>query len=175
MRIVRDEDALISALTSENKRTQRFKSKPDRRVQATELFKAENRFQSDGPCGRCGQSVHNQVKWPAINSRCSNCKKTGHWFAVCRKRLRDLKFLDVETGPDHVDLPQEPVKESDILRIYALQPSNNMPTHDKWAQTVTLLGRPTWFRIDTGARCNTPTLNDYQSVQHLAGDLQSWQ
>ena len=65
----------------------------------------------------------------------------------CVGRVRDLRFLDVETGPDHVDLPQELVKESEILRIYALQPSSNMPTHDKWAQTVTLLGRPTWFRL----------------------------
>ena len=69
-------------------------------------------------------------------------------------------------------LPQERVQESDIPRIYTLRPSSNVATCDKWGQTVSV---PSQFRIDTGARCNTLTLNNYQSVQHLAGDLQTSQ
>ena len=69
-------------------------------------------------------------------------------------------------------LPQERVQESDIPRIYTLRPSSNIATCDKWGQTVSVLSQ---FRIDTGARCNTLTLSNYHSVQHLAGDPQTLQ
>ena len=92
MRIVRDEKMLISALRSGNEQgqhhTERSRSNPIKRAQA------------QGPCIRCGQSAHSQAKCPAINSDCSYSKKPGHWLAVCQKRLRNLKFLDVEIDPN---------------------------------------------------------------------------
>ena len=83
---------------------------------------------------------HSQAKCPAINCDCSYCKKPGHCLAVCQKRLHNQKFLDVETDPDHVYLPQERVHESDIRRINALHPSSNIAIWAKWAQTVSVLG-----------------------------------
>ena len=110
MRIVRDEETLISALRSGSEQgqlhTERSRSNPIKHAQA------------QVPCSRCGQSAHSQDKCQAINSDCSYCKKPDHWLAVCQKRLHNIKFLDVETDPDNVDLLQAQIQESDVLRIY---------------------------------------------------------
>lgn len=40
------------------------------------------------------------------------------------------------------------------------------PSQDRWSANVQVLSRQVSFRIDTGARCNTLTLNTYQLLMH---------
>jgi len=56
-----------------------------------------------------------------------------------------------------------------ILRISALQTTLSLPC-DKWRQALLVSGKQVTFRIDTGARCNTMTLSDYQRLDHT-GEL----
>ena len=50
-----------------------------------------------------------------------------------------------------------------------MQPED--PTVDKWVVKLKILSKKVKFRIDTGAKCNTLTLNSYQLLAHT-GELQ---
>ena len=39
-------------------------------------------------CYRCGGAFHAKYDCPAINIKCNNCKKVGHYARVCRSKAR---------------------------------------------------------------------------------------
>lgn len=52
-----------------------------------------------------------------------------------------------------------------MLHIHRTQPADTVPD-DKWIIRCRVKDKQIKFKIDTGARCNTLTLPDYQKIQH---------
>ena len=155
VRFVRDEDAAVSALLSRTNREPTFPVGP----------KLKSMPQRSAPikksCYRCGKDPQhdwNKGKCPALGSTCSYCKKPNHWRAVCSRRIRVQK-LAVSSDDDDVG------SDTEVLNIHTAQPVDARE-EDKWTVKCTLQNKYIKFRIDTGARCNTLTLKDYQKVQH---------
>ena len=128
--------------------------------------KSRKSDQQHNSCGRCGkEKTHswNNGRCPAINSICQYCKKEGHWLVCCERRLKkyNLHALEGQDVPDEVD---------EVMNIYSLQADQN--STDKWCEPLIVNNTETVnFRIDTGAKCNTLVLSDYQKLQH-EGELQ---
>ena len=144
VRVVRDEEPPILALDPRKTKNPKNPKKPDSRKGKV--------------CPRCGkdpQHVWNQGKYPALGSTCSCCKKPSHWLAVCNRRLRVHK-IDTSSDDD---------SETEVLHIHMAQPADAVPD-DKWTIRCRMENKQIKFKIDTGARCNTLTLSDYQKIQH---------
>ena len=73
-------------------------------------------------CGRCGREKHPRDKCPAREAQCNNCKRKGHYSAMCYQRdistvseepteeqctdePTDTAFLDTLTDNDTKDSP----------------------------------------------------------------------
>ena len=155
VRFVRDEDAAVSALLSRTNREPTFPVGPKHKSmpQRSDPIKKS--------CYRCGKDPQhdwNKGKCPALGSTCSYCKKPNHWRAVCSRRIRVQK-LAVSSDDDDVG------SDTEVLNIHTAQPVDARE-EDKWTVKSTLQNKYIKFRIDTGARCNTLTLKDYQKAQH---------
>ena len=112
-------------------------------------------MQQKGPCYRCGdnnQHIRTKGNCPALGTTCSSCKKPNHWAKVCRAR-KSVHYVS----------PCEPESEDDILAIYSNSTSGKQ-TEDKWVQILSAAGTHIPFKIDTGAKCNTITVKDYQAI-----------
>lgn len=88
------------------------------------------------------------------NAVCSYCHKPNHWVAVCRKRA--VNTVDIE--------PDQDFSEEQILNINLTQDEKSRD--DKWTVNLDILSQEVLFRIDTGAKCNTLTLDRYQLLMH---------
>lgn len=77
---------------------------------------------------------------------------------MCRKRA--VSSVSVELAQDS--------SEDEILNISLTQ--TDAPDNDKWSVKVEVLSQEVRFRIDTGAKCNTLTLDSYQLLKHT-GEL----
>ena len=144
VRVVRDEEPPILALDPKKTKNPKNLKKPD-------PWKGKH-------CPRCGKDPQhdwNQGKCPALGSTCSYCKKPNHWLAVCNRRLRVHK----------IDTSSDDESETEVLHIHMTQPADAV-TNDKWTIRCRVENKQIKFRIDTGARCNTLTLSDYQKIQH---------
>ncbi|KAL2104348.1 hypothetical protein ACEWY4_001216 [Coilia grayii] len=95
------------------------------------------------------------------SSVCSYCHKPNHWVAVCNKR--GVNTVSTEFNQNSPD-------DEDILCINLMQPDDTH-NNDKWITDLEILSKRVPFRIDTGAKCNTLTLDNYQSLGHT-GELQ---
>lgn len=82
-------------------------------------------------------------------------------MAVCNKR--GINTVSTEFKQDSPD-------DEDILCINLMQPDDTH-NNDKWITNLEILSKKVPFRIDTGAKCNTLTLDNYQSLGHT-GELQ---
>lgn len=110
---------------------------------------------SKSQCNRCGDSnqhMKTKGKCPAIGTSCAICKKPNHWAKVCRSRK----------SVNHIS-PNEQESDDEILAIYSNTAVSNQ-TDDKWVQILSASGTHIPFKIDTGAKCNTITVNDYQAI-----------
>ena len=144
VRVVRDEEPPILALDPKKTKNSKNLKKPDPR-------KGKH-------CPRCGKDPQhdwNQGKCPAPGSTCSYCKKPNHWLAVCNRRLRVHK----------IDTSSDDESETEVLHIHMTQPADAVPD-GKWTIRCRVENKQIKFKIDTGARCNTLTLSDYQKIQH---------
>lgn len=184
IKIVRDENSAVAAVhgvDSDNYREkQQFKHKQSKKGKASSPNKKEKGPTTHGGrCNRCGkdpQHLWNKGKCPAVGSTCSYCKKPNHWLAVCQRR-RKLHLVETSSESESdteslhvVQICSETESDEVLLQIHTAQTVNAKLT-DKWDVTVKVLQRQVKFRIDTGARCNTLTLADYQTLKHK-GELQ---
>lgn len=112
-------------------------------------------------CGKHPDHKWNEGKCPAKGSTCSYCHRPNHWMAVCRKRA--VHTLNVEALEETDD---------EILNISltdVVLPAATL-TVDKWSVHLMILSQRVQFKIDTGAKCNTLTLDSYQQLVHT-GEL----
>lgn len=121
MKIVRDEDSQISAVTVKPKHFTPSKKMP---FKGNSNYRKQASINSPKSCIKCGK--HQQHKWnqgkcPAKGSVCSYCHKPNHWATVCNKRAVSTVTVD----PKH-----EPSDDEEILSINTIQPSD--PKSDKW-------------------------------------------
>ena len=160
MMIVREEDSQVSAVsakpkpTAHNRKSQSYpQSKPSQQRQASGN---QNRCPK---CGKHPQHPWNQGKCPAQGSTCSYCHKSNHWAAVCRSR--DVSSVNVESA-------EEDPADEEILNISLTQEEAPVAilADDKWVVSICVLSQDVQFRIDTGAKCNTLTLDSYQLLKH---------
>ncbi|KAL7395306.1 hypothetical protein ABVT39_014186 [Epinephelus coioides] len=117
-----------------------------------------NQQKSCTSCGKDTGHKWNKGKCPAKGSVCSSCHKPNHWAAVCRKRA--ISTVSVEPSQDSPD--------DEILDISLTQTDD--AAEDKWTVTLEILSQEVKFRIDTGSKCNTLTLDKYQLLMHTAYD-----
>ena len=185
MKIVRDEDSVpVSQVKYQKQRKQENKQnyRPKLRSNVTNKFQRpkENVRESDvrgksnyqpgkkrqkpfsNECQRCGKDRRhswNKGVCPAIGSTCSYCSGPNHWIAKCRHRN---KVFTVVTDVDTSDIDSDNTEEEilDICGVFASTSS------DKWSETVSVYNKDLKVRIDTGARCNTMTIEDYQNLEH---------
>ena len=172
MKLVRDEDPSVLSVKSKGRKTRKHKDKY-RNQQDTEPPKPAKL------CYRCGkdpQHTWNQGKCPAMGSTCSYCKKPNHWLAVCQQRQKRLQTVTTSSESDsdnEMGHSMNSISTSglsapctdDILQISKAQVLHSQPD-DKWIASTQVLKTEITFRIDTGARCNTITLKDYQRIKH---------
>lgn len=92
-------------------------------------------------CGKDPQHKWNQGKCPAKSSVCLYCHKPNH-----------LRTIDTVTVDEETD-----TKDEEILSINLTSTSD--VNSDKWTADIEILSQKVPFRIDTGAKCNTLTLN----------------
>ena len=126
-------------------------------------------------CDKCGKD--RKHSWsngncPAKNAKCSYCKFRGHWLVCCPKRLSKVHAVDAADNPQFLSFPStDDRQEGKILGIHQLK-SAQAEDADKWSELL-LVNRDIHmsFRIDTGAKCNTIVLKEYQKLQHK-GELQ---
>ena len=178
MKIVRDEDAAaISSLTQKTHKPRQTRQKPgalrntpqagtrpkDKQGQGAEgRPSASKSTYNCKPCNKCGKDQTH--KWnrgvcPAIGSTCAYCKEPDHWLAMCWKRpqVATLEVTDDE--------------ESEILSIHTMTNISMVGSgNDIWVQHLDVLNKQLLFRIDTGSKCNMPTMNTYQNLPHM-GEL----
>ena len=156
VRFVRDEDLTVLALGHKDKRTKQ-KTTPQetlrrsKQPQTNEPSKRKNCYR----CGKDPQHGWSQGKCPALGSTCSYCKKPNHWRAVCSRRLRMSKL----------DTSSEDGSDTEVLNIHTAQLTDIREDY-KWTVKCLVENKLVKFRIDTGARCNTLTLKDYQKIPH---------
>ena len=160
MMIVREEDSQVSAVsakpkpTAYNKKSQSYpQPRPSQQRQAAG---------NQNKCPKCGkhpQHPWNQGKCPAQGSTCSYCHKSNHWAAVCRSR--GMSSVNVESA-------EEDPADEEILNISLTQEEAPVAilADDKWVVSICVLSQEVQFRIDTGAKCNTLTLDSYQLLKH---------
>lgn len=155
IRIVRDdEDPSISAVRKYDRR--RSRNQPSgNRYGATANTKS-------GTCGMCGRENHGRGKCPASGTICSYCKKPNHWKIVCRKRLNKLNSVESDRKSKH-ESGSESSDEPDVLNVYTAKSGNKS---EKWDVKLNVCETKVPFRIDTGARCNTIKLSDYDLLKN---------
>lgn len=168
MKIVREEDTKVSFMSSRAKHAAHHKNvksydhkqvKPKQQRQTS-----ENKTRNCSKCGKDPRHPWNEGKCPAKGSICSHCRKPNHWAAACHSRT--VSSVGVESGDPQYEENEE------ILDINLTR--EDVPvaivTDDKWITEISILSQQVEFRIDTGAKCNTMTLNSYQSLMHT-GEL----
>lgn len=141
-------------------------------VQKRPKFRGNPRRRSDGQaprkqqqtgekCGRCGRERHSRDKCPAKDAQCHNCKRVGHYSAMCRQKT----VSTIEE--DH----------SDSAFLDTLCNDNT----SVWTSEVNINGEKISFKLDTGAEVTAisketwkvlgePTLQP--SDKHLFGPAQ---
>lgn len=114
-------------------------------------------------CKRCGTD-HSRTKGkcPAVGTTCSYCKKENHWARVCMKRIKNTRLLTDTVEEESSD------DEDDVLAIYvhSQKTGPGLPDTDKWNQTLKVENHRLTFKIDTGAKCNTVTVDSFQQISH---------
>lgn len=164
MKIVREEDTRVSAMSSKAKHAshhKNVKSHDHKQVKPTQQRQTrENKTRNCSKCGKDSKHPWNEGKCPVKGSTCSYCNKPNHWATVCRNRT--VNSVEVEPGYEQYEGNEE------ILDINVTQ--EDVPvaivSDDNRITEISILSQQVEFRIDTGAKCNTMTLNSYQSLMH---------
>lgn len=109
-----------------------------------------------GDCKRCGTD-HKKTKgrFPAMGTTCSYYKKENHWARVCMKRVVDTKLLEA-------DEEESGSEEEEVLAANSVL--HRKQPRDKWDQRLDVNSTSLRFKIDTGARCNTLTLESFHQI-----------
>ena len=96
-------------------------------------------------CSRCGRERHSREKCPARDAQCHNCKRKGHYSALCRQRVvstiqegdtPDSAFLDTVTGD----------------------------TKNTWSAHVAVNGKQLPFKLDTGAEVTAVSKEAWETL-----------
>ncbi|KAK0143702.1 hypothetical protein N1851_008363 [Merluccius polli] len=162
MRIVREEDSQVSSVATRTKHAAFAYKKPHNTVQTKPMQRQSgNEFKNCSKCGKHPQHAWNQGKCPAKGSVCSHCHKPNHWAAVCRSR----SMSSVSVGPEN-----SPEEEMLDINLTVEEVPVEIVADDKWSVDIRVLSQEVQFRIDTGAKCNTLTLDCYQLLLHT-GEL----
>ena len=86
-------------------------------------------------CFFCGKTPsHSRDECPARKAECRKCGKTGHFQSVCKSSAKAVNQVDTAGTPQSYFLGE--VQDADP---------------QAWIETVTVNGRPTSFKLDTGA------------------------
>uniref|UniRef100_A0A3B1K366 Gypsy retrotransposon integrase-like protein 1 n=1 Tax=Astyanax mexicanus TaxID=7994 RepID=A0A3B1K366_ASTMX len=165
IKIVREEDTHVSSVSTRGKQCSSKQQYAPKQNKSAHQYKAfRNQQKTCSNCGKHPQHKWSQGKCPAKGSVCSYCHKPNHWAAVCRKR--SVNALNVETAQNSPDDEILDINVMEATDLVAAAPA------DKWTVDVKILSQIVKFRIDTGAKCNTLTLNSYQLLLH-PGELKS--
>ena len=101
-------------------------------------------------CSRCGRyPAHKKDQCPAKDQICRKCNKRGHFQVMCRSTV---KVRGIQTS----------IGSGDNAFLGAL--TEESTTHDPWAITVSLEGKPVTLHIDTGAEVTIITEQMWKSV-----------
>lgn len=146
MKIVGDEDSQVSSVSVRPKYNLQSKKMPSK-ASSTYRKPASATTKTCTKCGKDAQHKWNQGQCPAKG-----------WVAVCNKR--GVNTVSTE-------FKQDPPDDEDILCINLMQPDNTH-NNDKWITNLEILSKKVSSRIDTGAKCNTLTLDNYQSLGHTS-------
>ena len=165
MKIVREEDIQVSTVSSKPKYTVQNKKTFTHKQQkfSQQKHSMQNPTKNCTKCGKDSKHKWSQGKCPAKGSICSCCHKPNHWASVCRSR--SVSAVNVESNNTSEEEMLDINLTTDAVPIA-------MVADDKWLVVTDILSQKVPFRIDTGAKCNTLTLNCYQSLDHT-GELKT--
>ena len=137
-----------------NKRPQ-FRRNPRRRSDGQKPAKQPSTGEK---CGRCGRERHSRDKCPAKDAQCHNCRRTGHYSAMCRQKSvsmieQDSAFLDTVCNDNK----------------------------SVWTTEVNVNGKQIPFKLDTGAEVTAISIDTWKELgepalqsadKHLFGPAQ---
>uniref|UniRef100_A0A0A9XRD5 Uncharacterized protein K02A2.6 n=1 Tax=Lygus hesperus TaxID=30085 RepID=A0A0A9XRD5_LYGHE len=119
-------------------------------------------------CRFCGYN-HMKGRCPAFGKICNICRKENHFSSVCKGNARRVNLLQEEDD----DVEEE--FEMDVLHVDQLEMSPlSTPNGSSEWYTVDLEinGRPSSFKIDTGAQCNVMGIKEYEKIGLRQEELQ---
>ena len=107
-------------------------------------------------CYNCG-TVHRKNQCPAFGKDCHACGKPNHFKSVCKSKPKDKSNQPKKSKGNrghrskvhYVD--ESSTDESEEMFIGAI---NNEGKASQWNANITINGKITSFKIDTGAQCN---------------------
>lgn len=120
-------------------------------------------------CGRCGREKHPRDKCPAREAQCNNCKRKGHYSAVCYQR--EISTMSEEPTEECTDDP------TDTAFLDTLTDNDTKG----WISTITINGKQLPFKLDTGAEVTAISKNTWKELgepalkspdKHLFGPAQ---
>lgn len=99
-------------------------------------------------CTRCGNS--HEGRCPAKGTTCNFCKRPDHWAKACRKRIAEQKVHSLDDDFDealHINMCTE------VLQL-----------DSDWDTSIEVSGKQVNFKIDTGAKCDIITFNEFENL-----------
>ena len=114
-------------------------------------------------CGKCGYE-HAKLQCPAYGKRCSKCKRFNHFQKMCKTPTS----ISYKSKKKHVRTVNDSSDSSDN-ELYAGMindlPMNSVNSlNDEWSVNSKINDRSINFQIDTGARCNVMSQDNFRSL-----------
>lgn len=108
-------------------------------------------------CQRCGYE-HKYGKCPATGKTCNKCNKKDHFAKMCRTSGKPNKHVhEIDTDDNSYS-----DTDSDTLFVGALYDENNRK--ETWCEEIAIQHKVIKFQLDTGAKCNVLTRNDFKTL-----------
>lgn len=122
---------------SQSKEATKFvKKRPDRSSNRS----LKNRSSSNIKCRYCGNDFdHRRDRCPARNSRCSKCKKMGHFASACQSMPAD----EIDDNTDDAD--------DEIYLDFVIDEAENS-SDEFWTAVIRIDGNSVRFKLDSGSK-----------------------
>ena len=111
-------------------------------------------------CHLCG-SQHERRSCPAYGKNCGHCQKPNHFAKVCQSKRNG--FPPVQKAVHNTE--ENVTDEIQVLNICSLNTRIQVKKKPRrWYVNIPLNTTSIWFKVDTGADCNTLKKEDYDQI-----------
>ncbi len=141
-----------------------------------------DRSRTDDPiCDKCGyveKRSHANGKCPAINAKCRNCKRTGHFERACREKKKIVGSIEQchcqcecqkKKKADVVSCdPNEPGDpETQTLFMGSVMTTNSQDDCSPWYQELAVNNTKLRFKLDLGADVSILSNTEYKKMKPM--------